>query len=211
MADGKRKALIASKISEYFKGDFVNNHIADVEKNRVDKRPRTLPDPSSLVVGAHQWCMSIHNRKIVAARLADLKPDIDRCECFEDIYATIGHRLSDGAGLMNGVGALTLYDISLRVAFLSERDGRTGLLPCRYVYLHRGALSGFINIYGKKTLYDAERLNKNGWRMPIEFFSGYFKDIPAMDIEDILCVMFHKFNAEQPSACNRQRQGCYRI
>lgn len=46
------------------------------------------------------------------------KADIGRCEYFEeDVYGTIVRRLGEGAGLMQGAGVMTLYDIFLRVAF----------------------------------------------------------------------------------------------
>lgn len=94
---------------------------------------------------------------------------------FEQLYSCI----SSIIGGINGIGNLTIYDVSLRIGI------RNNLPPKNYVYLHAGPRIsakclqkiGIISLPRKQTP-----------RVPISVFSKFCPGMSSKDIEHNLCI-----------------------
>ena len=130
-----------------------------------------------------------HQRRIIrqaipeANRLLLEKHDeLQRCKSFHELWLLIGKTLEP----VRGIRELYVYDTALRIgAYLN-------LLPNR-VYLHRGTRDG-----AKKFGFVTK---KNEW-LNIDELPDILRELPADEIEDILCIYKNKAMSSKGCANN---------
>ncbi len=113
----------------------------------------------------HQRWLAKAAKEEAAARIRRL--EVGRVESFEELFQAVQAAL----GSIDGIGALTIYDVSLRLGAL------LGFPPAR-VHLQRGSLEG------------ARHLGLDGRRgsLPTEAFPAEFRRLHAWEIENCLCL-----------------------
>ena len=97
---------------------------------------------------------------------------------FEQLYDYIASII---AGIP-GIGPLTVYDTAKRIGHLFANP----IYPQQYVYLSAGAMDGAKALLGTKNLK---------FREPTALFEPYFRGLPSIFVEDILCIFKSTFSS----------------
>jgi hypothetical protein len=107
----------------------------------------------------------------------DVIEELNKCKHFDDIFSIV-YRLR-----ISGFGSLCVYDTSLRLgAFFNNYPD--------VIYLHRGALTGAINLLGKGKLAQKTHYFANDKKFPFIFKSSLPDELQALEahhIENFLC------------------------
>lgn len=154
---------------------------------------RTLEDAVSLAARAKKPSgkRSSHQRRIPSAVLAksekallDVLPAIAAASSFEKLHTIV----SDQVGNIKGIGELTIYDTSLRIA------AKLGLEPKR-VFLHAGTRTG------------ARRLGLDVSRgfLVVSDAPKEFRPLSPAEIEDVLCIYKDDFTRVRMVSTKRPR------
>jgi hypothetical protein len=96
---------------------------------------------------------------------------------FEELH----HRVKQSIGSVEGIGALAIYDISLRIGC----SLRPAIVPRKYVYIHWNKVRN-----AAKALFPNEKFKNN--RIEAVKFKTIIPCYPAMEIEHALCVYSKK-------------------
>lgn len=134
----------------------------------------------------HQWCVRRSALQEMHDKLCGKQDDIAKAKDFEELYKIVNE-----AGVPY-VGALTKYDIALRIGYLLSPQ----ILPQKFVYLHAGPAKA------AKALHNKGLLNKPSLTMEINDFK-FLDDLKTLDrkehfipefathamvVEDFLCI-----------------------
>jgi hypothetical protein len=155
---------------------------------------RTLEDAVSLAARAKKPSGKrfSHQRRIPSAVLAksekallDVLPAIVEASSFEKLHAMVSEQI----GNIRGIGELTVYDTSLRIA------AKLGLEP-KLVFLHAGTRTG------------ARRLGLDVSRgfLEVSDTPKEFRLLSPTEIEDVLCI--YKDDFRQGQTAIRKKPGC---
>lgn len=132
-------------------------------------------------VDRHQCRVGRYKLKVYREKLIGEKFDsIRSCKDFDTLYNTIE------ACKMKGIGLLTKYDISIRIAYyLYKKDGNPNILP-NMIYLHRGAKDGARNLLG------SDKVSKR--KIPREILPSPLREssLSCDEIESFLCSYKNK-------------------
>lgn len=115
---------------------------------------------------SHQWRIPWSVLESAAMAVDQHSDDIRKCRDFEELHALI----RNAAGHIRGIGALYIYDVSLRIGYALR------LLP-RHVYLHAGPRVG------------ARNLGVEGDIAFVTDFPPPICDLEPCTIESFLCNM----------------------
>lgn len=91
---------------------------------------------------------------------------------------------------VKGIGDLTVYDTSLRIAFYFSRK-RNNVLPTN-VYLHAGALIGANTLIKKGYLNNYHKVGDEKIACKKDFCKA-IRVLKAYEIEDFLCIFKNEF------------------
>lgn len=107
---------------------------------------------------------------------------------FEEFHDTIHGAFRP----MQNIGELSIYDISLRLAWHYSFDGlyTQAIVPSAWVYLHAGANDGAENLLGKGFVnpYKDPTAPRGVVRVPRFIFPVPLQSLPSFEIEDFLCI-----------------------
>jgi len=137
---------------------------------------------------SHQYRIPIIALIESKRRLIENINQLTQLTTFEDLFLTIEKLISP----IKGIGELTVYDTAARVgAYLK--------LSPQKVYLHAGTRKGARNL-GIKT---------NGKFLSLDSLPISFRELPAQDIEDILCIYKDHFKSDEESPSTIESR-CFR-
>lgn len=148
---------------------------------------------------AHQFCIATASlqkaEKLLTEKLGEW---LNECTTFEDLYCRFR---GEDREIIRGLGSLSIYDSSLRIAWKENRD----LMPTK-IYFHAGVK------WGGEALYHISRLVKINWYVgesnpkkispdtPVEtnLFNGFLLELTEIKerthhVENLLCCFHEPF------------------
>lgn len=123
---------------------------------------------------SHQWCINNNALANLSKKMKGKTDKIKKSNGFDTLFGLL--KELDIVGL----GQLTIYDTSLRIAFYLDL-GQKKMYP-KSVYLHRGAAIGakYLNIKSKKC--------HNATIAQIDTIPKVLKELEPYQIENFLCI-----------------------
>ena len=179
-----------SVVEEYCKGDAENGLNYQYYHRRYLQMYRDQASLHDAIrKAALSWWLPTtmrhpHQRRIPGSTLRECErrlqrriKTLSRCTSFSALYLFVKDRIGD----LPHVGALTIYDITLRI-------GAYMRLSPEFVYLHSGALIG------------ARRLGVKGFVAHRGDFPTAFQRLTPAEIEDCLCVFADRLEKKDSPA-----------
>lgn len=152
----------------------------------------------ALLTGSHQQYLNYARAQMfkqkAIERLANAQLWNGTFDDFESLYVAV-------CDLLEGIPyikELAKYDVAKRLGAMLSSE----ILPQNYVYIQNGAKRGAEAILG-------EPRKKTDHYLPKERFTPFFGDMPAVHIENILCIMKDYFVAGGITPCeNKEFKPC---
>lgn len=162
------QAQVQGKVDTILQGYvpiFADPSVSDNQKAQLQLLEKKTPTTPCCM---HQRRIKGTVKAIALARLEQARLWAKSYTLFDDIYADVNNLI----GSMPGIGQLTVYDASIRIAYCS------GALPTS-VYVHNGTLLGARAYLGKSAKISSP--------MPPSAF-GPLSVLPPHHIENFLCI-----------------------
>ena len=152
----------------------------------------------ALLTGSHQRYLNFAQaqrfKKEAIERLANAQLWDGAFDDFENLHATVCDVLKE----IPYIKDLAKYDVAKRLGVMLSSE----ILPKKYVYIQNGTRSGASAVLG-------EPIDKTTYRLSKERFAPFFGDMPAVHIENILCIMKDYFVAGGIAPCeNKEFKPC---
>ena len=148
----------------------------------------------AVLTGYHQRYLNFRNAKpfknVAMARLASSQLWNKSFVNFEMLYDAVSDILKN----ISYIKDITKYDIAKRIGAMLVNE----IQPQKFVYIQNGAKIGAEALLGRS-------ISNDNFRLSVEKFIPYFRDLSATHIENILCIMKDYFVAEGIKPCETDK------